>query len=113
MIRLALHDLAMMAGDHRSLQEAEQRLAGGQNKRLDKITDFIDNYYDSSNPSSFSTFEKLYRTAKTHHGVKPSTVKTWLEQQDAYTIHKPVRKRFPRNPYTVNNIMDLWGSGLG
>jgi len=65
----------MMASDRSSLQEAKQRLAGGQNNWLDKITHFTDNYYDPSNPSSFSTFEKLYRTAKMQPGVEPSTVK--------------------------------------
>jgi len=49
-----------MAGDHSSLQEANQKMAGGQNKGLDEITDFIDNYYDPRNPSSFCTFQRLY-----------------------------------------------------
>jgi hypothetical protein len=31
-------------------------------------------------------------------------IKAWLETQDAYTMHRPVRKRFPRNPY----IDDVW-----
>jgi len=31
-----------------------------------------------------------------------------LETQDAYTLHRPLRKPFPRNPYTVNNIEDVW-----
>jgi len=38
----------------------------------------------------------------------PSQIKTWLETQNAYTLHRPLRKRFPRNPYTVNNIDDVW-----
>jgi len=38
----------------------------------------------------------------------PSQIKAWLETQDAYTLHRPLRKRFPRNPYTVNNINDVW-----
>ena len=29
-----------------------------------------------------------------------------------YTLHKPVRKRFPRNPYTVTNIDDVWEMDL-
>jgi len=37
----------------------------------------------------------------------PSQIKAWLETQDAYTLHRPLRKRFPRNPYTVNNIDDV------
>jgi hypothetical protein len=23
-------------------------------------------------------------------------------------LHRPVRKRFPRNPYTVTNVMGVW-----
>jgi hypothetical protein len=32
----------------------------------------------------------------------------WLAGQNTYTLHKPVRKRFPRNPYSVTNIDDVW-----
>jgi len=71
-IRLALHDLATMVGDQRSLQAANQKMASGQNKWLDEITDFIDNYYDPSDPSSFSTFEKLYIQAKAQRGSNPA-----------------------------------------
>jgi hypothetical protein len=35
-------------------------------------------------------------------------IDAWLLKQNAYTMHRPVRKRFPRNPYSVNNIMDVW-----
>jgi transposase InsO family protein len=38
----------------------------------------------------------------------PIRIKAWLETQDAYTLHRPLRKRFPRNPYTVNNTDDVW-----
>jgi len=38
----------------------------------------------------------------------PSQIKAWLETQDAYTLHRPLRKRFPRNPYTVNSMNDVW-----
>jgi len=54
-IRLALHDLATMASGQSSPKEANQKVADGQKKWLDEITDFIDTYYDPSNPSSFST----------------------------------------------------------
>ena len=36
-----------------------------------------------------------------------SDVKAWLEYQEAYTMHRPVRKRLLRNPYTVLNLMDI------
>jgi len=39
-------------------------------------------------------------------------VEEWLSGQDRYTLHKPVGKRFPRNPYTVTNIDDVWQMDL-
>jgi len=35
-------------------------------------------------------------------------IRTWLEKQYAYTLHRQVRKRFARNPYTVTNAMGVW-----
>ena len=105
----------MMAGDQSALLDAKQSMAGGQNNWLDEITDFTalaNEYYEPSSAAGFSTYDKLLRTAKTQPAVERSAVKPWLEKQDAYTLHKPIRKRFPRNPYTVNNIMDLWEADL-
>jgi len=71
-------------------------------------------YYDPSKPSAFSTRQKL-QNALSQSTVKQkqkTDVKAWLLKQDAYTLHRPVRKRFPRNPYTVNNINDVWESDL-
>jgi hypothetical protein len=31
----------------------------------------------------------------------------WLEAQDAFTLHRPDRKIFPRDPYTVYNMMEV------
>ena len=67
-------------------------------------------YYVPSHTAGFSTFNKLHAAAK-QTGVKKHTASkltAWLEKQDAYTLHKPVRKHFPRNPYTVNRVMDAW-----
>jgi hypothetical protein len=41
-----------------------------------------------------------------------ANIKAWLLKQDAYTLHRGVRKRFPMNHYTVNNINDVWKSEL-
>jgi transposase InsO family protein len=71
-------------------------------------------YYDPSKPSAFSTLANLQAAVRKAKGKKPSpgVTQEWLHQQDAYTLHKPVRKRFHRNPYTVNNIMDVWEADL-
>jgi hypothetical protein len=39
-------------------------------------------------------------------------VEEWLAGQDTHTLHKPVRKRFLRNTYTVTNIDDAWEMDL-
>ena len=39
-------------------------------------------------------------------------IKAWLEEQDAYSLHRPVRKRSARNPYTLTNVRDVWECDL-
>jgi hypothetical protein len=36
----------------------------------------------------------------------------WLQKQDTYTLHKPVRKKFKRNRYFVTNIDEIWQADL-
>ena len=65
-------------------------------------------YYDPANPASYSTARKLASAVQRD----TSNINTWLQAQDAYTLHRPVRKRFFRNPYSVDNILDLWQADL-
>jgi transposase InsO family protein len=60
-------------------------------------------YYTLGVPTEFSTENKLTTAVGDRAGVRK-----WLEGQDTYTLHRQVRKKFPRNPYTVNNLMDVW-----
>ena len=71
-------------------------------------------YYDPSKPSAFSTQQKLQKAVdqSTSKQKQKTDIKTWFLKQDAYTLHRAVRKRFPRNPYTVTNINDVWESDL-
>ena len=39
-------------------------------------------------------------------------MKKWLITQDAYTLHKPARKRFPRNIYFADGIDQTWQMDL-
>ena len=39
-------------------------------------------------------------------------MRAWLENQDTYTLHRHVKNRFARNPYPVNNVMDVWECDL-
>jgi hypothetical protein len=64
-------------------------------------------YYTLGLPTAFSTQDGLSAAVRDRAGVRK-----WLETQDAYTLHHPVRKKFPRNPCIVNNLMDIWECDL-
>ena len=82
------------------------------------MANISDLYHDEGSPAGFSTLRNL-RAAEVAESktkkCKPEYVGStwaWLEEQDAYTIHRPVRKRFARNPYTVTNVMEVWECDL-
>ena len=113
LIRLALRDQTTMAGDQSSPHEAKQKLPGGEPTDEQDWLDVIKYlYYDSSGDTDFGSYGKLLHKTKTLPAVEPSEMKPWLEQQDVYTLHKPVQKRFPRNPYIVSNIFDVFEADL-
>jgi hypothetical protein len=66
-------------------------------------------HYDPADVAGFSTLDRFSKAVK--HG-KRTAIKSWLEGQAAFTLHRPARKRFQRNPYTVNNMMDAWKCDL-
>jgi hypothetical protein len=66
---------------------------------------------------SSSTLKKLYEAGKQASSNKKKEksrgdIQAWLETLDSYTLHRPVRKRFPRNPYTVTNIGEVWEADI-
>ena len=71
-------------------------------------------FYDPSKPSAFSSLAKLQAAIKQTKGKIFPLAKTqaWLERQEAYTLHKSVRKHFPRNTYIVYNVMEVWQSEM-
>ena len=44
--------------------------------------------------------------------VSPQQVEKWLSKELAYTLHKPLRKRFSRNKTIVFYIDELWQMDL-
>ena len=65
-------------------------------------------YCDPKLPAGFGSVAKLVKASKD----KERDVEDWLSSQDTYTLHKQVRKRFPRNAHTVTNIDDVWEMGV-
>ncbi|GFS56120.1 uncharacterized protein TNCV_1650492 [Trichonephila clavipes] len=60
-------------------------------------------YYDFENPASFGGVKKLSSVTK----VPYQKAKRWLMSQDTYTLHKPVRYKFPRRATLSYGINDL------
>ncbi|XP_064601046.1 mucin-2-like [Liolophura sinensis] len=62
-------------------------------------------YYDPDSPAAYSGDQSLLKTAR-QHGLKVSRarVSVWLAQKDTYTLHRPARRRYPRNGVVVGGI---------
>lgn len=66
-------------------------------KLLEKI------YYDVKHPASFGGVEKLSK----YSGVSTGKARKWLMSQDTYTLHKPVKYKFPRRKVIAFGSGDL------
>lgn len=70
-------------------------------------------YYDEKSPAGYSSIKNLYNEAnKIDSSITVSDVKNWLSSQFTYTLHKPVRKYFSRNPIIVKTIDKQWEADL-
>jgi len=71
-------------------------------------------YYDPENPASYGGVQPLLRAlrAAKKKKIRRRDVEEWLRSQETYTLHKPVRKRFPRNRYVVYRPNELWQADL-
>ena len=84
-------------------------------------------YYDPQRPGSFGGVEALRRHAVSADGkqrrrrqrqqqqqqrLSRQQVQEWLSGQDAYTLHKPVRWRFPRRRIVVGSMDQQWQADL-
>ncbi|XP_018368781.1 PREDICTED: uncharacterized protein LOC108764877 [Trachymyrmex cornetzi] len=67
-------------------------------------------YYDPSHNAGYSAVDNLTRAVKPN--FSRGEVVRWLESQDAYTLHRPLRRKFPRLHYNVTNIDDVWETDL-
>jgi len=70
-------------------------------------------YNDAKDPGSYGGVSRLLASAK-KHGIKVGrrAVIRFLRTQDTYTLHRPVRKKFERNPIVVGDIDQQWQADL-
>ena len=67
-------------------------------------------YFDPRHPASFTSPSILRKHADKKFTVK--RLKDFLSRHDAYTLHKPVRKRFKRRKIFTLGINDLYQADL-
>lgn len=71
-------------------------------------------YYDVSSPACYAGVSALLREAKKQgvSGVTRKDVENFLAQQKTYSLHKPLRKNFPRNRVVAVGIDTNWQADL-
>jgi len=67
-------------------------------------------YYNPSHYASYSAVDNL--TCAVKPNFSRGEVIRWLESQDVYTLHRPLRKKFPRLHYNITNIDNVWEADL-
>jgi transposase InsO family protein len=65
-----------------------------------------ESYYDVNNVASYGGVRPLALEFGT------TSASNWLKTQDAYTLHKPLRKKFPRRKTFAKGINDLFQADL-
>ena len=71
-------------------------------------------YTDAGDSGSYGGIERLYRRAKEAKvpNVSRRAVKEFLSRQQAYTLHRPARRHFPRNHIYAGKIDQQWQADL-
>ena len=67
-------------------------------------------YFNVRSPGSYGGVQALYRLMKGKKTRKQ--VVDWLVKQDAYTRHRPIRRRFPRRKVFARDNDYLWQADL-
>ena len=70
-------------------------------------------YFDPKQPSAFSGPLKVYNTlVKRKVRVTLPQVVEWVQNQDAYSLLRPVRYRFHRQRIVTSGLDDMWDADL-
>ena len=70
-------------------------------------------YYNTSNPAGFGGARKLYSAVKLiDNRITYNDVLNFLRKQSTYTLHRPARRRFPRNKIYVSYINEMFEADL-
>jgi len=73
-----------------------------------------DKYYDPAHPGSFSGIQKFWKTIRNdnEYGLTYGDVKEWLDMQEVYVRHKPVKRIFKREQIVMSAIDQQWDADI-
>ncbi len=70
-------------------------------------------YYNPKSPGYLSSLRNVYKEAKRlRNEITQEIVQKYLEKQNTYTLHKQVKRRFPRNRVISLGLMVDWEADL-
>lgn len=70
-------------------------------------------YFDAQHPGAFAGPRKLQQILRKNNIVTSiKTIKTWLANQDSYSLLRPLRYKFKRRRVITTGIDDLWDADL-
>ncbi len=70
-------------------------------------------YYSTDSPACYAGVTKLYNEAKKKlPQIKVKDVQDFLSKQETYTLHRPVKRRFPRNRIVTAGLDVDWQADL-
>ena len=69
-------------------------------------------YNDLEHEAGYTGARNLFRLNTATTKEKKKKIYDWLSNQDTYTLHQPIKRRFPRLSYNVSNIDDVWECNL-
>lgn len=100
---------------HRRGIMARKKTSKKKPKTINNIDAFLKKaFYDPKSPVSYFGPEKIFRYAKEKNvkGITRKKIKDWLKKEEAYTLYKGSRKKFPRNRIVVEGPNQQWDADL-
>ncbi|XP_056002795.1 uncharacterized protein LOC130049366 [Ostrea edulis] len=82
---------------------------------MPNYTDYLrELYYTPGNPGAYGGPEKLYQVVKLEgkYKIGRQRIRQFLNNEDSYSLYKPIRKTFPRSKVIVNTIDSMWDGDL-
>lgn len=70
-------------------------------------------YYDVTSSGSYGGIDRLHKAVREKRiNLTRKEIESFLQAQSSYSLHKPARKHFKRNPIVVGGIDQQWQADL-